>query len=283
MNLIFNETSILPVTASSHTLRTNFIKLLKVYELAKKDFGFNHLVFPKNIGQVDVTTTQKFIDWIYGLPSTSEKNNILSVLKRPYGNDVLEEQVEELNKYYFNDAINGIPDTYCDGMAVAHVKENLCISLSTNVIWDKLRIDFYKIINDDLDTVNVFVNNISNEVHFQNIAISSFIQSISSVTLVGNAIPPANKSISLRDDHGKNILQAFSNRLVMSEYVVSVINSLPFNPKAVNLIKKIYDDGKIELVLYWEDKGIGVIIQTTGRNYKETEAIAKLLKEQYDR
>ncbi|WP_322549026.1 hypothetical protein [Flavobacterium psychraquaticum] len=283
MNLIFNEISILPVTASSHTLRTNFINLLKVYELAKKDFGFKHLVFPQNIGQVDVTTTQKFIDWIYELPSTSEKNNILSVLKRPFGNDVLEEQVEELNKYYFNDAQNGIPDTYCNGMAVAHVKENLCISLSTNVIWDKLRIDFYKITNDDLDIEDVSVNNISNEVHFQNIAISSFIQSISSVTLAVSTIPPGNKSISLRDDHGKNILLAFSNRLVMSEYVVSVINSLPFNPRAVNLIKRIYNDGKIELVLYWEDKGIGIIIQTTGRNYKETEEIAKLLKEQYDR
>lgn len=283
MNLIFNEISILPITDSSHSLRTNFINLLKVYELAKKDFGFNHLVFPKNIGQIDVTTTQKFIDWIYGLPSTSEKNNILSVLKRPFGNDVLEEQVEELNRYYFNDAQNGIEDTYCNGMAVAYVMDNLCISLSSNVIWDKLKLDFYKIINDDLDIEDVSANNISKEVHLQNGVINHFIQSISSITLIVNSDPPANKAISLRDDHGKNILKAFSDRLVMSEYVVSVINSLPFNPKAVNLIRRIYNDGKIELVLYWEDKGIGIIIQTTGRNYKETKAIAEIIKDNFDR
>ena len=76
---------------------------------------------------------------------------------------------------------------------------------------------------------------------------------------------------------------AFAKKLVVSKYIVSVINSLPFNPRAINLIKEIYPDGKIELVLYWEDKGIGLIVQTTGKNYRETEEIARILKDEFDR
>ena len=47
--------------------------------------------------------------------------------------------------------------------------------------------------------------------------------------------------------------------------------------------QKAPSDGKIEIVLHWEDKGIGMIIQTTGRNYNETVAIAEILKEKFDR
>ena len=283
MNLIFNEISFLPLSADENALRTNFINLLKVYELAKRDFGFKHLVFPKNIGQINVVPSVKFMDWVYSLPSGGEKNNILSVVKRPFGDDVLQEQVEELNKYYFNDIANGIPDTYCNGMAVAHVKDNLCISLSSSTIWDKLTLDFFKIIDDELNTINVSVSNVSKEAHIQIPAVITYIQSISTIVLIEDNTIPANKNIALRHDHGQNILKAFSDRLVFSKYVVSVINSLPFNPRAVNLIRKIYADGKIELVLYWEDAGYGIIIQTTGRNYKETEAIAEIIKKDFDR
>jgi len=31
-----------------------------------------------------------------------------------------------------------------------------------------------------------------------------------------------------------------------------------------------HPDGKIEVVLHWESAGYGMIIQTTGRNYRET-------------
>ena len=103
------------------------------------------------------------------------------------------------------------------------------------------------------------------------------------VTLIETTINSEDKPIALRDDHGKDKLLAFSKKVRTSIYVLSIINSLPFNPKAINLIKEIYPDGKIELVLYWEDKGIGIIIQTTGRNYRETEAIAKELKREFDK
>ena len=89
------------------------------------------------------------------------------------------------------------------------------------------------------------------------------------------------KTIKLRDDHGKDILQEFSKKLCQSPYVVEIINSLPFNPKQTDPIRRTTEEGIIEFILTWTDAGLGVCIQTTGRNQAETNAIAIHLQKQY--
>jgi putative CRISPR-associated protein (TIGR02619 family) len=93
--------------------------------------------------------------------------------------------------------------------------------------------------------------------------------------------PPQKKTIKLRDDHGKDTLQSFSKRLCQSPYVIKVINSLPFNSHRDDPILNTTDNGIIEFVLTWTDKGLGVCIQTTGRNIAETNSIALYLKEKF--
>jgi len=72
-------------------------------------------------------------------------------------------------------------------------------------------------------------------------------------------------------------------KLIQSEYIMQIINSLPFNSNERNYIRKCYPNGQIEIVLIKTDKGLGMKIQTTGRNIKETEAIGKILQEKYDK
>jgi len=81
--------------------------------------------------------------------------------------------------------------------------------------------------------------------------------------------------------HGKDVLTAFAQKVLQSPYVEGVINSLPFNPHARSFIRNAYPDGSIELVLVWSDEGLGMVVQSTGRNLRETEAIARILKEKY--
>lgn len=105
-------------------------------------------------------------------------------------------------------------------------------------------------------------------------------------TAILNLIPedqtlPENKQISLREDHGKDKLIAFSQKLVQSPYITKVINSLPFNPHQNNPIRRTYPDGKIEFVLTWTDPGLGICLQTTGRNLAETNTIAIYLAEKF--
>ena len=283
MNLVFNEISFLPYSKSEHTLIEKFMELMKTFEKAKKDYGFKHMVFPSNIRDIKVTSDKTFFEWAYGITNQGDKNKILSLVKKPFTNEVLTEQLDDLSKYYYVNVAAGIPETYCSGLATAYVKESLCSSLSSAPFWEKTTIDFHKIINDDFETEKVSAKNISKDAHFEVNEIKTFIEYLGDVELVETKIIPKEKPINLRDDHGKNVLKSYADRLVKSKYVLSVINSLPFNPNAINLIREVYADGKIELVLYWEDKGIGIIIQSTGRNYRETKAISEKLKLEFDK
>ena len=92
---------------------------------------------------------------------------------------------------------------------------------------------------------------------------------------------PNHKPISLREDHGKDKLIAFSQKLVRSPYITKVINSLPFNPHQNNPIRRTYSDGRVEFVLNWTDQGLGICLQTTGRNLAETNTIAIYLVEKF--
>lgn len=283
MNIIFNELSFLPLTTNEHVLKEKFLSLMNTYAFASEKFGFNHIVFPTNIGGIKVTTEKTFLQWAYAITHKGEKNKILSFVKRPFGDEVLAEQKDELSKYYYQNPEHGIPETYCNGLAVAHVRKELCSSITLHSIWDVTEISFHKIINVDLETEIVTVPNVTQEKHFEVESIRNFVEYLGELDLRETEINPKEKPIALRDDHGKDKLIAFSKRVVQSKFVLSVINSLPFNPKCINLIKEVYSDGKIEMVLYWEDKGIGIIIQTTGTNYRETDAIAEILRKEFDR
>ena len=94
---------------------------------------------------------------------------------------------------------------------------------------------------------------------------------------------PERKPISLRDDHGTDILQAFAEKIRCSPYVRGIKNSLPFNPRQVNPIRKAKPDGIVEFVLTWTDRGLGLCIQTTGRNLAETNTIALHLADKFTR
>lgn len=283
MNLIFNELSLLPHTDNDHHLKDLFLNLIKTFEIGKNAHGFKHIIFPSNVGELKVGSNKTFYEWAANISHQGDKNKILSIIKKPFVNEVLSESINELNKYYYINAEAGIPETYCSGLATAYIKESLSTSLSSAYFWQTTQVQFYKILNDDFDKVEVFVKNISSEIDYSNNEIQKFIEYLGDVKLIETTINSEDKPIALRDDHGKDKLLAFSKKIRTSIYVLSIINSLPFNPRAINLIKEIYPDGKIELVLYWEDKGIGIIIQTTGRNYRETEAIAKELKKEFDK
>jgi len=92
---------------------------------------------------------------------------------------------------------------------------------------------------------------------------------------------PENKIINLRDDHGQDILQEFAQRIRRSPYVTKIINSLPFNSRRTNPIRRTSADGIVEFVLTWTDQGLGLCIQTTGRNLAETNSIALHLQENF--
>lgn len=94
-------------------------------------------------------------------------------------------------------------------------------------------------------------------------------------------IPVTEKTISLREDHGHDVLLAFSNKINKSPYVERIVNSLPFNPHQRTPIRQVKENGLIEFVLTWTDPGLGICIQSTARNKRDAAIIARMLEEEY--
>jgi hypothetical protein len=285
MELVFNEISFLPISNNEVVLKEQFISMLKLYDKIKELYGYKHLVFPSNIGETKVTTDKTFVQWVYDIPHQGEKNKILSVpFVRPFANDVLEDKVNELHKYYYANEDAGINEEFCIGLPTAFLKEKVAISLATHNCWNVSKIVFKEILNDDLETKDISVSHVSDDSHIQEDIIKNQLMYSGHLELVKRSKEPTDDDITLSGDHhGNKELKAFAKKLFKNEYVVSVINNIDFSPKRINLIKNIYADGKIELVLHWESAGYGMVIQTTGKNYRETEAIAEILKKEFDK
>lgn len=160
-----------------------------------------------------------------------------------------------------------------EGFSWAAFYKTLSFSLCSSDEWNT---DVICIIQDGKKT-NVHHVSTTDHIFSQ----QSWFDDFKEITLQTCQLLPKDKKVALRDDHGKDVLKTFWDRISQNEYVVCCLNSLPFNSSEKDFIHALYDDGKIELVLTWEDKGYGMLIQTTGRNRRETQKIADILKEKY--
>lgn len=89
---------------------------------------------------------------------------------------------------------------------------------------------------------------------------------------------PDEKDIHLADHHGKNELKALCDRLKQNEYV-KAMRSTGWGGNT--FIRKIHKNGVVEITLFKSTRKYALQVQTTGRNYRETEAIANRLRERY--
>ncbi|HAF29037.1 MAG TPA: hypothetical protein DCG75_08310 [Bacteroidales bacterium] len=281
MNISFNEISILPFAESAHELKQHFLNLAKVYKKLKEDYNIEHIVFPSNLAELKVLPDTLIHKWLTELRGM-EKDQILNLIhRRPFSNDVIGGYNEEIDSFVFSNEDMGIEENICIGLGVTYICQTASISLNTHEFWEKDKIQFSILdYNNDERTPaiapNCCIAELTND-------FKTWIEKNAEVVLITTDMEPSTKHIHFRDDHETSILMAFAKRIVNSKYLVSIINSLPFNSATSRFIRKCYSDGKIEIVLHWEDKGIGMVIQTTGRNYNETLAIAEILKEKYDR
>jgi hypothetical protein len=281
MNVAFNEISIRPFAESSHELKAHFINLGKTLKTLKNDYGVGHLIFPSNLSEIEVLPNVNIHQWLSELSGLQKQQIVTLISKKPFSNEVLESFDEEIDSYIFDNEDLGIKEDICIGLGLADICQTASVSLNTDDFWQNDEIPFNILDYNTEERTPVTVPNCCLE--GLTAEFKKWIEDNVDVALVTTDAEPTTKSISLREDHGKDILTALAKRIRTSGHVISIVNSLPFNPTTSRFIRKCYSDGKVEIVLHWEDKGIGMIVQTTGRTYNETVAIAEILKEKYDR
>lgn len=207
------------------------------------------------------------------LKNPALRNIFFQFFHIPFETKEIEESEEKSTDFLEKEVLYN--DTSAYGFSLAAYYDTFALSFATSEEWTRSKIQVTR--NKDL----LEIHHVSNKIHVNENA--DWLESRSEIELITTNIEPSNKIPNFRDDHGKDELDAFWKKIRNSEYVVSCINSLPFSSHNRNFIRNFYSDGKIEITLPWTDKGLGLVIQSTGRNRRESEQIAKLLEEKYSR
>lgn len=183
-----------------------------------------------------------------------------------------------LSDYYFEDKENKHPKTKCTGLASAYIADTLSISFSSNNIWKKntlhITVKTEKTVSRE-DVLNVF----SPQCFEQNV-IKKHIEYAHELQLVESKKAPNSKKIHITSHHGQKEIEQLWTKVKYSPFVLS---GLSIEWGGNSFIRRTYEDGVIEIVLRKTDKGYALRVQTTGRNKRETDAIAKILQKKFDK
>jgi hypothetical protein len=278
MDLILNELSLYHKASSKFEAR-NLMKDLLLTSRKANTYDFRKLRVNKDFIQLYLSENYTINNWLNDPQVRPDYKTLLLGLKRyPFiaeGDENIETRFIE--NYYYLDMpfMQELHMREVEGLAVAFLYNTLSISFKTNEVWKKTNINLLEKKAEVKN--NVCVKHISCPEHID--FHREWIESNRPVELVKTDIPPAEKKINLRNDHGKDILKKLADKLVKSPYVIKVVNSLPFNPQKKHFINEIYPDGKVEIILTWTDEGFGLVVQTTGRNRQETKEIADIIEQ----
>ncbi len=218
-------------------------------------------------------SNEDLVRLINELQSDATKSNLLNFcyafFRAPYESNSDVEQKQD--EYYSHDW--NYEGTTCFGLAMSFMLDTLAFSINKE-LW-------HEIVHINRDSDKLEVRNVSSGEHVEYYK-DWFLQN-KRIELVTTNVALKDKPISLRDDHGKDVLYEFSKKICKSPYVEGIINSLPFNSHEKRFVHKISANGVVECVLCWTDEGYGIAVQTTGRNIRETEKIAGLLKDEFSK
>jgi hypothetical protein len=250
---------------SSPNTDTSILRNLKeVYsELKEKEFS---------VCRVGLSHTEEILAFLQNIPGVSKNivaGFVYSFFRPPYERKNLTE--EEENK--FSEISYKYNDKTPLGLSWAAYFDTLALSFTTSEEWNKSDIEILE------NEKPILVKHVSKKEHIA--AHGDWFLGLKEIEKC--KIPYDQKHIHLRDDHGKKELTEFWNKIAKNEYVVSCLDSLAFHSWERNFIRKINANGRIELVLIWEDKGYGMVIQTTGKGIAQTRNIAEILEKEFGR
>ena len=267
----------------SMTLRRNIMGELEYFSnefraTLGKDI-FENIIYKDNRGN-KVTYSKEFLGKIrrgrHRGDGNVEEFLLLGLAKHPFIDDNSPEEARFINNDFF--IIRDNREIKVDGLGIVYLYNSIGISFCFDPFWEQTK---HRLYVKGKEAGEYDVVSISHPKHCND---ADFIENKDlwkPIELVEAGITPEKKKINLRDDHGKDKLYAFAQKLCQSPYVVGIVNSIPYNPHETQFIRAIKDNGLIEIVFTDTDKGLGVVLQSTGRNKRETKKIASILQDKY--
>jgi hypothetical protein len=279
MKLFLNELSIEPKSSDKYGVYEIMKTFAHTVSVAKRQ-GFRSIYTDFYPYQIELSPDYSLKDWLTDKGVSLELKSLLFDFVQPPYIDENDEAIFEKYidaQFFFEDAENEFPKTNCIGISAAHLYETMAISFNSAKQWRNTQLPLQIQKEEITTTEQVF--NVSSKHSFEDATLKAFIENLGELVLEKTEIEPNDKSITLfGDHHGKEHLQPLADKLVKSPYVVE-IKSTGFGGNS--FIRKIFDNGVLEIVVMKRDERFALWVQTTGRNYRETEAIAQNLRERY--
>lgn len=283
----FNELSIRPLCLSKEEAEQRIHNFVNLINKLRSHTGITKIRHSSDLSQIFLTDNLTVQDYCNENIRSPYSIALLSSFVNP---QIDLEDDACLLSYFDTKTIIHIDSEHsveADGFNSAYCQRTFCVGFESQPLWSQ---DFFDLTItsrnsteklkwaciSSLDFYSPEADNQNRKTIFE-----SWLQSINPVTLLNSTKLPQDKSIALRDDHGKDKLTFHAKLLCNHPNVDCILTSLPFKPHIKRYIDKIYDNGVIDIVLYWEDKGYSMRVKTTGRNKSETSKIACLLKDKY--
>jgi len=275
MDLFFNEISALYPANSKFDAQQRMTTFLELCKKAKQE-GFNSCKVVNNFEETVLAATYTIHNWLGDTEiNKDQKDFYFSFRNSPYEKGV-ENQFDTF--YYLDEPAEPNYNGYVvEGLMWAKICNSLAISFPVNDVWKKHLINIE--LDQEPERKKDNVEHISSLLHFD--SHKGFIESLKEPVLIPSGIKPSEKHIHLSDDHGKDKLTKLAKKLVNCEYVIEIPQSLPNDNFGRSFIRDIHPNGRIDVTLIDEDAGYSMMVQTTGSNLRETQEIAKILKELY--
>lgn len=274
--MCFNELTLLPSCTNQSMVHDCVMSYAKTIKKALETIGTKKISYDMPLSNIligESTSLKDYCDKNYRNP---EVVLILSTHTMPQVN-MKDESIVRL----YDDTIVTIDgcDDFSNGLAASYVHDVPSIGLALREEWHELMHDI-RVVSGDLDIVVKWPCLTSPE-HFLRDDFNQWVLRHSDIDLVTTELSFREKKVKLRDDHGKNILEEHAEILCRNEYVKGVVNSLAFKPYCKKYVCNMTSNGLIDIVLYWDDRGVSMRVETTGRNIQETAAIAAILEDKY--
>lgn len=243
--------------------------------------GYKKVRYEEGLDQILLTPTETLKSYCAKHSRDVNCMLLLTTARHPYIDDDDQEKLEEYILSDFKVLVNeGEHDDLC--FSAAYLADSYLVGFKTTDVWGHLKYTIKGQVSGKDIEQDIFCV-VSNE-QYEDEEFAKWLDEhdiVDGSCIEKSTLQPTSKSISLRDDHGQNILLAHAKKLINSPYVMKIINSTEFKPHARHYIDHVKDNGQIEIVLMKTDTKIGMVIQTTGRNLKETLWIAKELEKKY--
>lgn len=276
MEIMFNELSACSYSSNKYEAFERMTQFVKAF-IKSRDFGFKRIRSSLSVSEIHLTDDYTVVSWLNDRSISRDlKSFMYGSIIIPFINDAdvkIEDQFIEADFFYKR---NEDEKESCLGLAAAYLYELPSISLNSAEEWQRNLLSI--LIEKDCTSEEHQIPNVFSESCFSNESISVFIENLGEVELIESPLKPDEKDIQLSDHHGKKELRAFCDKLKHNQYITSMRST---NWGGNTFIRKIHKNGVIEITLQNTDRKYALNIQTTGRNYRETEAIAQKIRERY--